>query len=100
MVLSLLQVPLARRVAPLVLALLYGLGSGLTGQEPSESHERGLCGELRGRTGTAPGICLGLVLAEGPAIVCLSDRGFVGSHCVSLRYRKLTPYLWAFGDRI
>jgi hypothetical protein len=68
-----------------VLALLHGLGCGLAGQEPSESHERGLCGELRGSTGTAPGIRLGLVLAGGPAIVCLSDRGFVGSHCVSLR---------------
>ena len=83
-----------------VLALLHGLGCGLAGQEPSESHERGLCGELRGSTGAAPGISLGLVLAVGPAIVCLSDRGIVGSNCVSLRYRKLTLYLWAFDDRI
>ena len=83
-----------------VLALLHGLGCGLAGQEPSESHECGLCGELRRSTATAPGICLGLVLAGGPAIVCLSDRGFVGSDCVSLRYRKLTLYLWAFDDRI
>jgi hypothetical protein len=57
-----------------VLALLYGLGSGLTGQDPSEHHECGLCGTFRGSTGIAPGICLGPVLVEGPAIVCLSDR--------------------------
>jgi hypothetical protein len=57
-----------------VLALLDGLGCGLAGQEPSESHECGLCGTFRGSTGAAPGICLGLVLAVGPAIVCFSDR--------------------------